>query len=228
MKVHWSFRVPGDPLDVGGRTLDSLLRRGGWSPGGSDPEGTSLRRGTRGRRLWSFRIENWPSTVRVRCEAAGRGAVSVDLSYDIATGLHFVGAVEQAVIEAEVALLRDDLLGRPVEPLAEVVRRVRRPVGVAVVLNVCFALVAVTFIALFAGLPWPWGPLLAIGVALVDAITIAAFADLLAEGFRRMPRLTVDRPVSICGTGSMPGAAEREDLGSLPAPGSAAADHPDR
>ena len=228
MRVAWSFSIPGDPREVGDRAVQSLVRRGAWSEVDSGPEGTTLRRGARRRRHFSFRVEAWPTTLRLRSESDGSGTTVLGLAYDVATGLHFVGAVEEAVLEAEVALLREDLLGRPVPSLATAARGVRRPVGIAVVLNVCIALVAVTLIAVLVRMPWPWGLLLAIGVALVDAITIAAFADLLAEGFRRIPRLTDDRPLSTSATGSRPEGSGTEGPGSLPRPDSAAADRPAR
>ena len=154
------------------------------------PQSILFRRGSRMKRALSLRIENWPTRLSVGLYEAGTEGTGIVLGYTIDTGIHLVGTLERSIIEAEAALLQRFLTTKERFALAPAVAPTRRPVAIAVMMNATLAVVVVAVIGLMAGYPPLTVGVVALLVGVLDAITITAFADLLVEGARKLPRVT--------------------------------------
>ena len=191
MKRTFSFTAPSSPEETRTRLLAYLSEIAGFHAEGEEEGVLSFRRGSRRARIWSSRIEEWPCMLKVALQPGGRGTI-VQLAYDVSTGWHLVGALEKAVLEAEAALIRDHLRRGSRLAVGKAVATLRRPVLVAMVLNALLAMVVVAAIGTMAGFAPLGVGLVALAVGLLDAITIAAFADLVVEGLQAVPRLGPD------------------------------------
>jgi hypothetical protein len=162
---------------------------GGYEPIDDAAGALRFRRGSRWQRLLSLRIEEWPTTLRVLLFDVSGQATVVLLRYEVRTGLHLVGALDRAVLEAEAALLEDYLVTGRRRILADEIAPLRRPVLVATLLNMVIAVAVITWIGVMGDYPLPWVAVAAGIVAFLDGVVIMAFADLLLEGAHRSPRL---------------------------------------
>ncbi len=149
-----------------------------------------FQRGSGLRRMTSLKVERWPTTLRVvLLEVAPDQATGVLLRYEVKTGLHLVGALDRAVLEAEAALLEDHLATGRRRDLGEAVAPLRRPVLTATCLNMLLAVLVIAWIGVVGEFPVAWVIVAAAVIAFLDGVVIMAFADLLVEGGRRVPRL---------------------------------------
>lgn len=210
MNGEYVFRTPGT-VDSALEGVTPFFTGGGYEQieGGGDGA-LHYVRGSRWQRVLSLRIEKWPTTLRVLLFDISEEETGVLLRYEVQTGLHLVGALDKAALEAEAALLEDYLLTGRRRDLADEVAPLRRPVLVATMLNMVIAVAIITWIGVMGDFPLPWVAVAAGVVAFLDGVVIMAFADLILEGARSTPRLraTSDAPRV---------SAEREPDSSAPA-----------
>lgn len=192
MKVELVFRTPGSP-DSALEGVRLFFAGHGYRQVEEVGSGLVFERGSRLQRLLSLRIEEWPTVLRVLVFDVSDVEAGVLLRYDVSTGLHLVGTLDHSVLEAEAALLEDYLLTGRRRDLTDEVAPLRRPILVATVLNMVIAIVIITWIGVMGDFPLHWVAVAAGIVAFLDGIVIMAFADLIVEGARRLPRLNTDR-----------------------------------
>ncbi len=189
MKAEYVFRTPG-PLDPAREGTRLFFTGGGYRP---NDDGTAeplqYVRGSRWKRVFSLRIEQWPTTLHVLLFDISDEETGVLLRYEVRTGLHLIGALDKATLEAEAALLEDYLLTGRRRNLGNEIASVRRPVIVATFLNMAIAVAVITWIGVMGNFPLHWVAIAAVVVAFLDGVVIMAFADLLLEGARSTPRL---------------------------------------
>lgn len=194
MKAEFVIRSPGTPDDAMGR-LGPELRRHGYSVEAAGPGRLRGTRGSRWLRPFSPRLEDWPTALAATALELDPRETLVILRYEIASGLHLVGALDRAVLEAEAALVEEALGTGKGRTLAEAVARVRRPVLVAASMNMVLAAAVVAFVGVLGGYRAWVVAMVALAVALLDGIVITAFADVILDGARGLPRISGARPV---------------------------------
>ncbi len=187
MRSEWSFKAGGDGSSIR-EGVRAFLEGSGWRLLETEESGCVFGRGSRRARLFSLRTELWPARLRVTFLPLGPETTGLLLRFEVETGFHLVGALDRAVLESEVAALEEYLVtGRRIPP-AEGVQRVRRPVMTAAMLNMVLAAAVVAWIGVLGRFPLPWIAAAALAVAVLDGVVILAFADLVLEGARRLPR----------------------------------------
>lgn len=191
LSADFRLRVPRDPADTVGE-VRRYLEGGGYRVEGS--ERLVAVRGTGLRRFWSQKVEDWPTRLEVRPVGLTGGGTGLLLHYQVRTSLRLVGSLEQAILEAEAALIQQHLETGRAPTLSAAVAPVRRPVAVAVGVNALLAVLVVCLVGALAGQPPLLVMMVALAVALLNSLTISAFADLLVDGARRLPRVRDDRP----------------------------------
>ncbi|MAG56893.1 MAG: hypothetical protein CMJ83_11420 [Planctomycetes bacterium] len=188
MKAELVFRSPGSIESVR-EGLRLYFDGAGFEPVPEESTSLVYRRGTRLARLISLSIEDWPTTLRVLTFDVDEEETGVLLRYEVRTGFHLVGALDRTVLEVEAAMIEDYLRTGRRGSVAEEVAPVRRPVVVATLLNMIIAVAIVTWIGVMGDYPLVWVAIAATAVAFLDGVVIMAFADLLLEGMRHVPRL---------------------------------------
>ena len=188
MKVEFVFRTPGSS-DSAVEGVRLFFAGQGYEQAEDVSSGLDFRRGSRIQRVLSLRIEEWPTSLRVLVFDVSETETGVLLRYHVRTGLHLVGALDNAILEAEAALLEDYLLTGRRRDLATEVATLRRPVLVATLMNMVVAVAIITWIGVVGDFELPFVAIAAGVIAFLDGIVIMAFADLIVEGARRLPRV---------------------------------------
>jgi len=188
VRAELVFRTPGtaDAVKVG---LREYLLGAGFEPLDDGTQSLVFQRGSGLGRLASLRIEDWPTTLHVRLLDVGEAHTGVLLRYVVGAGFHLVGALDRVALEIEAALMEEYLRSGQRRALCDVIAPVRRPVVVATLLNVAVAVAIVTWVGIMGGYALHWVVIAAVAVAFLDGVVIMAFADLLLEGMRDLPRL---------------------------------------
>jgi len=208
MNAEYVFRTPG-PMASALEGVSLFFAGSGYEQAdGGGPNALTFLRGSRWQRVLSLRIEEWPTTLRVLLLDISEEETGVLLRYNVQTGLHLIGALDKAALEAETALLEDYLLTGRRRSLAEEIAPLRRPVLIATVLNMIIAVAVVTWIGVMGDFSLPWVAVAACGVAFLDGVVIMAFADLVLEGAQQAPRLRDPGDVSRVSADQRPGPSE--------------------
>ena len=189
MKIGFAFRIEESRDRAVERTTEFLVQHCGFRESGSTDRCLRFLRGSRLQRLLTLRIERWPTELTVILYGEGHQETGLVLRYHVTTGFHLVGALEKAILESEAAVLQEFLTSGRVRTVESVVGSSRRPVMVAVMLNAVLASVVVAAIGLLAGYDPVAVGLVAIVVGLLDGLTITAFADIMVDGARALPRV---------------------------------------
>ena len=134
------------------------------------------------------RIEKLPREVTVRMgpERTVDEARSVWLEYDVASSWRLVTRLDLVFFRLEARHLETYLeRGTRGDTVARL-DRVRRPVGIAVMVNVVVAALLVAFIGRLVGFSLPLLVGAAVIVALVNLVSIVGFTDLIVEGMESL------------------------------------------
>ena len=188
MKAEFRFRTASS-VDLAREGVRLFLLGSGWSQSSDEAGSLSFTRGSALRRLTSLKVEQWPTTLRVLFVEIDRGQTGVMLRYEVRTGAHLVGTLERGVLETEAVLLEEHLVSGIRRDLDQTVAPLRRPVIIATGLNMTLAVVVVAWVGMVGQFPAVWVILAATLIAFLDGVVIMAFADLLVEGSRLLPRL---------------------------------------
>jgi hypothetical protein len=188
MKVRFGIRYGGDPDRARDGVKAALLSRHA-SLVEETGEGIEFRRGSRRRRLLSSAVESWPARILVKVLPVSDAEGWISLEYEVATGWHLTGATDLLILEAEAATIEAELRGVDVGIARTAADRLRRVLNTAIGLNASLAAFVVIVVGVAAGFPLPLVVGCALVVAGLDALVIAAFADVIADVVRRMPRV---------------------------------------
>ncbi len=186
MIQSFSLRANGDP-ETALRAAEDFFRATQATPVESGPHRLRMRRGSPLRRWTSSRLEQWPMDIEVSAQPLTDGGAALTLAYHLHRTRRLFGASDLLVLEAEAALLDGALQNKGPRSLEELLSPLRSQVAYAIRMNVVLAVMIVVWAGRMAGFAWPWVILAALGVAALDAIVIAAFADLIVESVRRVP-----------------------------------------
>ncbi len=189
MRLSFACKVAGDRETLELRAVAFLESYCGFKRVDATERSIRLVRGSRMRRMLSLQIERWPTELDLVFFGEDDAQTGVVLRYRVATGLHLVGSLEKAILEAEAAVLQEHLSTGRVRTVASVAGSSRRPVMVAVMLNAVMAVAVVAVIGLMAGYHPVAVGLVALAVGLLDGVTISAFADIMVDGARALPRV---------------------------------------
>jgi hypothetical protein len=188
MNVQFGIRYRGTAASTEARLLAALGERFASVERHAEG-GFEAHRGSRLHRVFSSEIERWPTRLVARLLPVTEDEGWISLDYEVATGWHLVGATDHLALEAEAAALEATIRGLNVGLARSALGRLRRPIALAIWLNVSLAAMVVCFVGLAAGFPFPWVVLAAVVVAILDA----GFPESLSARIRPRPETTAGR-----------------------------------
>ncbi len=141
--------------------------------------------------LVGWRIEDLAAALEVRWarrEGNERAEVMISVEYRVDARFRLWSHLDHLYFQLEVEALGHYLrTGRRLDPTIEL-DRVRRPVAVAVMLNVVTAAALTTAAAIVIDLGLVAAMLISFGVALINFVSILGFADLVVSGMDDLAR----------------------------------------